>query len=74
MTKRDLEAYIDGPYGTPATEIFESEHAVLIAAGIGLDTFKFNLDINDDSRCAYVKIEVRTIFSLLPCRYFQTAE
>ena len=27
--------YVDGPYGTPATEIFESEHAVLVAAGIG---------------------------------------
>ena len=38
LQKRDLECYIDGPYGTPATEIFESEHAVLIAAGIGYYT------------------------------------
>ena len=27
--------YIDGPYGAPAVDIFEAEHAVLIAAGIG---------------------------------------
>ena len=35
LKKKDLEVYIDGPYGTPATEIFEAEHAVLVAAGIG---------------------------------------
>ncbi|KAL5249966.1 hypothetical protein ACHWQZ_G015892 [Mnemiopsis leidyi] len=39
LQKRDLECYIDGPYGTPATEIFESEHAVLVAAGIGVTPF-----------------------------------
>ena len=30
-----MEVFIDGPYGAPAVDIFESEHAVLIAAGIG---------------------------------------
>lgn len=30
---------IDGPYGTPSQDIFDSEHAVLIAAGIGITPF-----------------------------------
>lgn len=34
-----LQAYIDGPYGAPASEIFRSEHAVLIGAGIGVTPF-----------------------------------
>ena len=32
---KQLEVFIDGPYGAPAADIFEAEHAVLIAAGIG---------------------------------------
>lgn len=32
-------AYIDGPYGTPATRIFQSRVAVLIGAGIGVTPF-----------------------------------
>ena len=32
---KDVEVFIDGPYGAPAVDIFETEHAVLIAAGIG---------------------------------------
>ncbi len=32
-------AYIDGPYGTPATRIFDSHIAVLIGAGIGVTPF-----------------------------------
>ena len=32
---KQMEVFIDGPYGAPAVDIFESEHAVLIAAGIG---------------------------------------
>jgi len=31
--------YIDGPYGAPAVDIFEAEHAVLIAAGIGVTPY-----------------------------------
>jgi len=31
--------YIDGPYGTPSTHIFQAEHAVLIGAGIGVTPF-----------------------------------
>lgn len=34
-----LKVHIDGPYGTPSSEIFDSEHAVLIAAGIGITPF-----------------------------------
>ncbi|MFI5308648.1 MAG: ferric reductase, partial [Polyangiales bacterium] len=30
---------IDGPYGSPSTHIFESRHAVLIGAGIGVTPF-----------------------------------
>jgi len=34
-----LVARIDGPYGTPTADIFESRHAVLIGAGIGVTPF-----------------------------------
>uniref|UniRef100_A0A8C6XT15 NADPH oxidase 5 n=1 Tax=Naja naja TaxID=35670 RepID=A0A8C6XT15_NAJNA len=34
-----LQCYIDGPYGTSTRRIFSSEHAVLIAAGIGITPF-----------------------------------
>jgi predicted ferric reductase len=34
-----LKVHIDGPYGTPSSDIFHSEHAVLIAAGIGITPF-----------------------------------
>ncbi|XP_062502529.1 NADPH oxidase 5-like [Corticium candelabrum] len=37
--KQSLECYIDGPYGTPSTHIFQAEHAVLVAAGIGVTPF-----------------------------------
>jgi len=33
------QVYIDGPYGTPSTHIFQAEHAVLIGAGIGVTPF-----------------------------------
>uniref|UniRef100_A0A672ZK39 NADPH oxidase, EF-hand calcium binding domain 5 n=1 Tax=Sphaeramia orbicularis TaxID=375764 RepID=A0A672ZK39_9TELE len=33
------QCYIDGPYGTPTRQIFASEHAVLIGAGIGITPF-----------------------------------
>ena len=31
-----MQCFIDGPYGTASREIFETEHAVLISAGIGV--------------------------------------
>ena len=31
-----FQCYIDGPYGTATREIFTTEHAVLIGAGIGV--------------------------------------
>ena len=34
-----LKVFIDGPYGTPSMEIFDAEHAVLVAAGIGITPF-----------------------------------
>lgn len=34
-----LRLYIDGPYGTPSYSIFDSSHAVLIGAGIGITPF-----------------------------------
>ena len=33
------QVYIDGPYGTATRGIFQSEHAVLIGAGIGVTPF-----------------------------------
>uniref|UniRef100_A0A8C2WAD9 NADPH oxidase 5 n=1 Tax=Cyclopterus lumpus TaxID=8103 RepID=A0A8C2WAD9_CYCLU len=35
----NIKCYIDGPYGTPTRQIFTSEHAVLIGAGIGITPF-----------------------------------
>ncbi|CAH1788924.1 unnamed protein product, partial [Owenia fusiformis] len=35
----NVKIYIDGPYGTATREIFESDHAVLIGAGIGVTPF-----------------------------------
>lgn len=34
-----FKVLIDGPYGAPSQHIFEAEHAVLIAAGIGITPF-----------------------------------
>lgn len=34
-----LKVYIDGPYGTPSRDIFDAEHVVLIAAGIGITPY-----------------------------------
>ncbi|XP_060550723.1 NADPH oxidase 5 isoform X3 [Pantherophis guttatus] len=39
VTDEPEECYIDGPYGTSTRRIFSSEHAVLIAAGIGITPF-----------------------------------
>lgn len=34
-----LTIFIDGPYGSPSSQIFQAEHAVLIATGIGVTPF-----------------------------------
>eukprot|EP00058_Branchiostoma_floridae_P022673 XP_002608163.1 hypothetical protein BRAFLDRAFT_90422 [Branchiostoma floridae] len=34
-----IKVYVDGPYGAPATHVLQAEHAVLIAAGIGVTPF-----------------------------------
>ncbi|KAJ8311445.1 hypothetical protein KUTeg_010800 [Tegillarca granosa] len=34
--KVKVQCYIDGPYGTPTTGVFDTEHVVLIGAGIGV--------------------------------------
>ncbi|XP_064074714.1 NADPH oxidase 5 isoform X2 [Vanessa tameamea] len=36
---KPLEIYLDGPYGAPSSHIFHAQHAVLIAAGIGVTPF-----------------------------------
>jgi predicted ferric reductase len=36
---KQLVAYVDGPYGSPTAHIFESRHAILIGAGIGVTPF-----------------------------------
>ncbi|KAH9528182.1 NADPH oxidase 5 [Dermatophagoides farinae] len=37
--KEPLKIHLDGPYGAPSSNIFESEHAVLVATGIGVTPF-----------------------------------
>ncbi|MBE9200763.1 MULTISPECIES: EF-hand domain-containing protein [unclassified Nodularia (in: cyanobacteria)] len=39
QTEPGVPVYLDGPYGTPSTHIFESKYAVLIGAGIGVTPF-----------------------------------
>jgi predicted ferric reductase len=34
-----MPAFVDGPYGSPSGHVFESRHAVLIGAGIGVTPF-----------------------------------
>ncbi|XP_053652092.1 NADPH oxidase 5 isoform X1 [Cherax quadricarinatus] len=36
---KPLVIYIDGPFGTPSSHIFQAQHAVLIATGIGVTPF-----------------------------------
>ncbi len=40
----DFVAYVDGPYGSPSTHVFESRYAVLIGGGIGVTPFASVLD------------------------------
>lgn len=35
----NIKIFIDGPYGSPSSQIFSAEHAVLIATGIGVTPF-----------------------------------
>lgn len=35
----NITVFIDGPYGSPSSQIFRAEHAVLIATGIGVTPF-----------------------------------
>lgn len=38
-SEEHMEAYIDGPYGSPSAHIFDSRFAVFIGAGIGVTPF-----------------------------------
>jgi len=37
--EKPLEIYIDGPFGSPSSNIYRAEHAVLIGTGIGITPF-----------------------------------
>ncbi|CAD6241356.1 GSCOCT00002682001.3-RA-CDS [Cotesia congregata] len=39
LVGKPLEIFLDGPYGAPSSHIFQSQHAVLIATGIGVTPF-----------------------------------
>ena len=36
---RPLDIFVDGPFGSPSSNIYRAEHAVLIATGIGVTPF-----------------------------------
>ena len=38
-SQRDLKVYIDGPHSAPSSTVYSSEHAVLVATGIGVTPF-----------------------------------
>lgn len=37
--EKPLHLHLDGPYGSPTSHIFQTEHAILIATGIGVTPF-----------------------------------
>ena len=37
--ERPLEIYLDGPFGSPSSNIYRAEHAVLVCTGIGVTPF-----------------------------------
>jgi len=37
--EKPLECYIDGPFGSPSSNIYRAEHAVLVGTGIGITPF-----------------------------------
>merc|ERR1711874_441020 len=37
--EKPLEVYIDGPFGSPSSNIYRAEHAVLVGTGIGITPF-----------------------------------
>lgn len=39
IARNPLSVRIDGPYGSPSSHIFRAQHAVLVAAGIGVTPF-----------------------------------
>jgi hypothetical protein len=39
LLEKPLEIYIDGPFGSPSSNIYRAEHAVLIGTGIGITPF-----------------------------------
>ena len=39
ITSNCLQIYIDGPFGSPSSNIYRAEHAVLIGTGIGITPF-----------------------------------
>jgi len=37
--ERPLEVYVDGPFGSPSSNIYRAEHAILVGTGIGVTPF-----------------------------------
>jgi len=37
--ERQLEVFVDGPFGSPSSNIYRAEHAVLVGTGIGVTPF-----------------------------------
>jgi hypothetical protein len=58
----DIKVFVDGPFGTSSRRIFDSEHAVLISAGIGVTPFasilqslwyKYSNSLKKCSKCSH---------------------
>eukprot|EP00090_Calanus_glacialis_P005272 TRINITY_DN14088_c0_g1_i1.p1 TRINITY_DN14088_c0_g1~~TRINITY_DN14088_c0_g1_i1.p1 ORF type:complete len:1071 (+),score=285.92 TRINITY_DN14088_c0_g1_i1:327-3215(+) len=37
--ERPLEVFVDGPFGSPSSNIFRAEHAILVGTGVGVTPF-----------------------------------
>jgi len=60
--KRRLPAQIHGPYGAPATRIFNSKYAVLIGAGIGVTPFASILESIIMCREQNIKMNLEKVY------------
>ncbi|XP_055328923.1 NADPH oxidase 5-like [Paramacrobiotus metropolitanus] len=75
LTNLDVPVFVDGPYGSTSRELFRSEHAVLICAGIGVTPFASVLSSllsefkrNNHSKCPNCEHEFPTITPSIPMR------
>ena len=64
ILEKPLEIHVDGPFGAPASDIFRSEHAVLIGTGIGVTPFASILQVGSFALWSH-KLSITNELSLI---------